>query len=242
MQHVSLGTRKTTSYKSRHPLHTRLTIIMPFRIATRLSKHRRSNPLKQCQPRSSDCMKPLPRLSMSPFSSTQRHPCDYLHSHVVVENTNARFEEDSSAFSTPTPYTSMVPSTTTLLHGSQSITSTTSQQIWPYSLKFISSSLNDLCTSQEGVACDIPAPQNTPEVVLDPYGYEESIELPLIREQDFQYYPTSKMEMQTTESEGKRDVEQSSMIKEEVKKKRWEGFWLKRVVSRGLKKLGLRSM
>jgi hypothetical protein len=50
------------------------------------------------------------------------------------------------------------------------------------------------------------------------------------------------METQTTESEGERDVEKIPMIKEEVKKKHWEGFWLKRVVSRGLKKLGLRSM
>jgi hypothetical protein len=176
---------------------------MPFRIATRLSKHRRSNPLKQCQPRSSDCMKPLPRLSMSLFSSTQRHPCDYLHSHVVVENTNARFEEDSSAFSTTISYTSIVPSTTTSLHGSQSMTSTTSQQIWPYSLRSISSSFNDLCTSQEGVAYDIPAPQNTPEAVLDSYDYEESVKLPLIHEQDFQYFPTRRWRRKRRNQKGR---------------------------------------
>jgi hypothetical protein len=185
---------------------------------------------------------------MSPFSSTQRHLCEYLHSHVVVEN-------NSSAFSTPTPYTSIVPSTATSLHGSQSITSTISQQIWPYSLRSISSSLNDLCTSQEGVAYDIHAHQNTSEVVLDPHDYEESVKLPLIHEQNFQYYPTSKIEMQTTELERKRDVEKIPMIKEEVKKtklvkkNRWERFRLEKVGLKkvglkkvGLKKVGLRSM
>jgi hypothetical protein len=56
------------------------------------------------------------------------------------------------------------------------------------------------------------------------------------------------METQTTESEGKRDVEKIPMIKEEVKKaklvkkNRWKRFRLKKVMLRGLKKLGLRSM
>ena len=164
---------------------------MPSRIATRISKHRRSTTIKQCQPHSPDCIKSIPQLPMSSFPGTQQLPCSCLRSHVMIEKISAELEKDSSAFSTITPYTSIFPLTTTLLHENKNTASTQSQAIWSYSRKFryylprISSSSNGFCTSWEDAAYEIPATHNTPEIMFNPHAYEESVQLLVIHEQDF---------------------------------------------------------
>jgi hypothetical protein len=162
--------------------------------------------------------------------------------------------EGNSGFSTTTPSTSTFPLAMNSPYLSYDAKSLRSQLIWPYSEKFyyyvphISSSSNDFYTLQEDGAYDLWSPYNAPRTLFDPRTSEESLELPLIHEHDFQYYPISELGTPRTGSETKSQPEKIPMMREESKKKRptekkhWGSFWSKRIALRRLRRLGLGSM
>jgi hypothetical protein len=226
---------------------------MASNIATRYTKHRRSSPPKQCHVYSPDCMKPLPQLPTMLFPSTQRLPCGCEHLHVMDMNLGG-VVKGYSAFTTTPPSTSTFPLAMKSPHQSHNAKSIQIQLIWPYSEKFyyhvphISSRSNDFYTLQEDIAYDISSPHNTPKTLFDPQASEESLELPLIHEHDFQYYPISETGTPSMGSETESQPEKIPVMRDESKKKRqtekknWGSFWSERIALRRLRKLGLSSM
>jgi hypothetical protein len=162
--------------------------------------------------------------------------------------------EGNSVISTATPITSTFALAMNSPYQSYDANSIQSQLKWPYSEKFyyyvphISSSSNDFYTLQEDIAYDVWSPHNAPRTLFDPRTSEESLELPLIHEHDFQYYPISEMGTPRMGSETESQPEKIPMMREESKKKRptekknWGGFWSERIALRRLRKLGLGSM
>ncbi|KAF2115625.1 hypothetical protein BDV96DRAFT_658871 [Lophiotrema nucula] len=112
-----------------------------------------------------------------------------------------------------------------------------------YYLPLISDSQNDFYTEQDWVAFDMLSPALTQFSSEDEFvrSVAEIQELPVIRDQDFQYYPNSAWSASTGDGEGDALIEKKLKKKRAklVKKKAWEEFRIEKTVRRWLGRMKL---